>query len=68
MPAFGCERAFSLKLGFFDTPHLYPRPKAGTFHTEQLKVDGRVGLAKDELNPGQWQKPTNILGSLACTL
>lgn len=39
----------------FDTQHLFPLPRIGTLSTQYTKwskADGRIGLAEDEINPG----------------
>lgn len=39
----------------FDTQHLFPLPTIGTLSTQYTKwskADGRIGLAEDEINPG----------------
>lgn len=55
---------------FFDTQHLFPLPRIGTVSTQYTKwskADGRIGVAEDEMNPGQCWNPRNILGTLTST-
>lgn len=54
----------------FHTQHLFPLPSIGTLSTQYTKwskADGRIGLAKDEINPGHCRRPRNMLETLPST-